>query len=163
MLLCALVTLSLSAMAQSAEAQSCRKAMQKFAEKYEDSERITSLVLVKGSGLEMMKLALRKEFAKDVIKGVDMIVLVEYADATESEADAIRSEVETLAKGLEKVEIPEGEKPKANRLGTYIQVSADGKSISDMIILIEEGDEKCVMYFGGVIRDDELLESEKNK
>lgn len=163
MLLCALVTLSLSAMAQSAETQSCRKAVQKFAEKYEDSERITSLVLVKGSGLEMMKLALRKEFAKDVIKGVDMIVLVEYADATESEADAIRSEVETLAKGLEKVEIPEGEKPKANRLGTYIQVSADGKSISDMLIIIEEGDEKCVMYFGGVIRDDELLESEKDK
>ena len=158
MLLCALVALSLSAMAQSADTQNPRKAMQN-----EDSKNITSAVLVKGSGLELMKVMLRKEFSKDVIKGVDMIVLVEYADATESEADAIRSEVETLAKGLEKVEIPEGEKPKANRLGTYIQVSADGKSISDMIILIEEGDEKCVMYFGGVICDDELLESEKEK
>lgn len=163
MLLCALVVLSLSAMAQSADTQNPRKAMQNLATKYEDSKNITSAVLVKGSGLELMKVMLRKEFSKDVIKGVDMIVLVEYADATESEADAIRSEVETLAKGLEKVEIPEGEKPKANRLGTYIQVSADGKSISDMIILIEEGDEKCVMYFGGVICDDELLESEKEK
>lgn len=158
MLLCALVALSLSAMAQSADAQNPRKAMQDLAKKYDDSKNITSAVLVKGSGLELMKVMLRKEFSKDVIKGVDMIIIVEYADATESEADAIRSEVETLAKGLEKVEIPEGEKPKANRLGTYIQVSADGKSISDMIILMEDDEQRCVMYFGGVIRDESLLE-----
>ena len=159
MLFGALVALSLSAMAQSTDTQSIRKAMQKFADKYDDNERVSSMVFVKGSGLEMMKLMLRKEFEKDVIKGVDMIALIEYADATESEANAIRSEVDALSKGLEKVEMPEEEKPKAKRLGTYYKLSADKKSISDMLILIESEEERCVMYLGGVIRDEELLEN----
>ena len=76
MLLCALVVLSLSAMAQSADTQNPRKAMQDLAKKYEDSKNITSAVLVRGSGLELMKVMLRKEFSKDVIKGVDMIIIV---------------------------------------------------------------------------------------
>ncbi|MBR4995624.1 MAG: DUF4252 domain-containing protein [Alistipes sp.] len=159
MLCCALIAFSFSAVSQTpnSDTPSCREAMQKFAEKYEESERVTSAVLVKGSGLEMMKLMLRKEFEKDVIKGVDMIILVEYADATEDEANAIRGEVEKLAVGLEKVVIPEGEKPKAKRLGTYYKLSADKKSISDMLILIEEENERCVMYLGGVIRDESIV------
>jgi hypothetical protein len=158
MLFCASVVLSLSAMAQSADTQNPRKAMQNLANKYEDSKNITSAVLVKGSGLELMKVMLRKEFSKDVIKGVDMIIIVEYADATESEASVIRSEVASLAKGLEKAELPEDEKPKAKHLATYYKLNADKKSMSDMIILMESDEEKCVMYLGGVIRDESLLE-----
>jgi hypothetical protein len=141
-------------MAQSADTQNPRKAMQNLAKKYEDSKNITSAVLVKGSGLELMKVMLRKEFSKDV----DMIIIVEYADATESEASVIRSEVASLAKGLEKAELPEDEKPKAKHLATYYKLNADKKSMSDMIILMESDEEKCVMYLGGVIRDESLLE-----
>ena len=157
--LCMVIALSLSAMAQTQDSSSIRNKMKALAEKYDEVNGIESLVCVKGSGLEMMKLMLRKEFEKDVIKGVDMIALIEYADATESEANAIRSEVDALSKGLEKVEMPEEEKPKAKRLGTYYKLSADKKSISDMLILIESEEERCVMYLGGVIRDEELLEN----
>lgn len=157
-----LIAFSLSAMSQTqtTAAPNCREAMKTLAKKYEDGDKISSMILVKGSGLEMMKLMFRKEFGKDFIKGVNMIIIIEYSEATESEATAIRQEVEKLAKGMEQADLPKEDIADVKYVRNYFNRSADDKSLSDMIILAEDSKDKCVLYFGGVIHDDSIDDKE---
>ena len=151
--LCMVIALSLSAVAQTQDSSSIRDKMKALAEKYDEVNGIESLVCVKGSGLEMMKLMFRKEMGKDFIKGVDMIIFINYADAPNDLAKTIRGEVEGMAKDLREEELPK-DMTDGKYMRNFFSLSNDEKEIHDMIILVEEGDSKSVVYFGGVMKDD---------
>ena len=51
-------------------------------EKYDGVEGVDCMTLVKGRGLEMIKMAFNKEFGKDFMKGVNSITIIDYSDAT---------------------------------------------------------------------------------
>lgn len=156
-LVCAIVVISFSAIAQTANS-SVRSSMQSMAERLDEKDGVECMVCVKGNGLEMMKLMMRKEMGKDFIKGVDMIVIINYSEAPSAKVTEIRNEIENIAKiELTQQELPDDIK-EGKYMRTYFREGDDGKSIHDMIIIAEDESEKesskIVMYFGGVMRDE---------
>lgn len=156
-LICVIIVTSFSAMAQTANS-SVRNSMQAMAERLDEKDGVECLVCVKGSGLELVKLMMRKEMGKDFVKGVDMIVIINYSEAPSAKVTEIRNEIESIAKiELTQQELPDDVK-EGKYMRTYFRKGDDGKSIHDMIIIAEDDSEKessnIVMYFGGVMRDE---------
>ena len=156
-LVCAIVAISFSAMAQTTNS-SVRSSMQSMAERLDEKDGVECMVCVKGSGLEFIKLMMRKEMGKEFMKGVDMIVIINYSEAPSAKVTEIRNEVESIAKiELTQQELPDDVK-EGKYMRTYFRKGDDGKSIHDMIIIAEDDSEKepsnIVMYFGGVMRNE---------
>ena len=152
-LICAAVVFATSVAAQTTDSSSTRNSMMSMAEKYDDKQNVETFVCVKGRGLETMKLLLRKEMGKDFIKGVDMIILINYSDASNDTASTIIREVEDITKDFKQQELPD-EMTEGKYMRNFFKLGDDGESIHDMIIIIEEGTSKSVMYLGGVMRDE---------
>ncbi|MBR5138683.1 MAG: hypothetical protein IKV12_03960 [Alistipes sp.] len=152
-LVCAAVVIAISATAQTLDGSSTRNSMEFMAEKYDDKLGVETFVFVKGRGLETMKLLLRKEMGKDFLKGVDMIVLINYSDASNDTANTIHSEIDSITKDFSQQELPK-EMTEGKNMRNFFKLGDDGKSIHDMIIIIEEETSKNVMYLGGVMKEE---------
>lgn len=152
-----LLSFSLCTEAQVTNAMGSRERMIEFASRYEDSKDVISMVCTKGKGLNTFKLIMRGEYGKDFFKGVDIIIFVEYGEASAEQAKKITDEVETLCKDFEKLDIPEENIPEGHKIGTYIKLNSDN-NITDMVVVLEDKEDKGITYFGGLIK----LEDFKN-
>ena len=146
-----LLSLSLGAAAQSSNAKSGRERMIEFAKKYEDSKEISSMVCTKGRGLDMFKLLMRGEYGKEFFKGVDIIIFVEYGDASAEQQKKVSAEIVALCKDFEKLDIPEENMPEGQKISTYLKFNSD-KHITDMVVVLEDKEDKGITYFGGIIK-----------
>ncbi|MBQ5827198.1 MAG: hypothetical protein IIW47_00205, partial [Bacteroidales bacterium] len=54
------------------------KTVKEIAEKYQDSTGVECMTIVKGEGLNLVKMMLKKEFGKQFIKGVTSITIIDY-------------------------------------------------------------------------------------
>lgn len=146
MLLVMMLTLWLGAAAQ--PTSTGRELMTSMVEKYGEDKGVNGMVCTKGNGLEMIKLVLRKEFGKDFIKGVDMIIIIDYSKAEQQVAEVIRTQTESLSASYEQKELPE-EMTKGNYMRNFFKLSDSKEVITDMVVLVESAENKTVIYFGG--------------
>lgn len=153
MVLCLSLLLWLGAVAQQTE-QSGKSKVLALVKKYEQTKGVDAMVCEKGSGLELVKMMLRKEMGKDFVKGINIIVIIDYSKATEQIAGEIRASIDTFSTifqpmPLEKADVGSDCKK------AYFKVSPDEKYITDMVMILEDKEEKCAMYFGGQMKDDD--------
>lgn len=146
MLLLMMLTLWLGAAAQ--PTSTGRELMTSMVEKYGEDKGVNGMVCTKGNGLEMIKLVLRKEFGKDFIKGVDMIIIIDYSKAEQQVAEVIRTQTESLSASYEQKELPE-EMTKGNYMRNFFKLNDSKEVITDMVVLVESAENKTVIYFGG--------------
>ena len=146
MLLVMMLTLWLGAAAQ--PTSTGRELMTSMVEKYGEDKGVNGMVCTKGNGLEMIKLVLRKEFGKDFIKGVDMIIIIDYSKAEQQVAEVIRTQTESLSASYEQKELPE-EMTKGNYRRNFFKLNDSKEVITDMVVLVESAENKTVIYFGG--------------
>ena len=146
MLLLMMLTLWLGAAAQ--PTSTGRELMTSIVEKYGEDKGVNGMVCTKGNGLEMIKLVLRKEFGKDFIKGVDMIIIIDYSKAEQQVAEVIRTQTESLSASYEQKELPE-EMAKGNYMRNFFKLNDSKEVITDMVVLVESAENKTVIYFGG--------------
>lgn len=125
-----------------------RELMTSMVEKYSQTEGVEGVVCTKGNGLEMIKLMLRKQFGKEFIKGVDVIIIVDYTKADSQVADAIRTQTESLSANYEQKELPK-EIVKDNYLRNFFKLNDSKQIITDMVVLVESAKNRTVIYFGG--------------
>ncbi|MBR5845389.1 MAG: hypothetical protein IKY65_03935 [Rikenellaceae bacterium] len=146
MLLVMMLTLWLGAAAQ--PTSTGRELMTSMVEKSGEDKGVNGMVCTKGNGLEMIKLVLRKEFGKDFIKGVDMIIIIDYSKAEQQVAEVIRTQTESLSASYEQKELPE-EMTKGNYMRNFFKLNDSKEVITDMVVLVESAENKTVIYFGG--------------
>ena len=146
-----LLSLSFGAAAQTTNTKSGRERMIEFANKYEDSKEITSMICTKGRGLDMFKLLMRGEYGKEFFKGVDIIIFVEYGDASAEQAKTLTKEMEALCQDFDEIDIPESEGTKDKKIRTFLKFNSDN-NITDMVVILEDSEDKGMTYFGGVIK-----------
>ena len=146
MLLVMMLTLWLGVAAQ--PTSTGRELMTSMVEKYGEDKGVNGMVCTKGNGLEMIKLVLRKEFGKDFIKGVDMIIIIDYSKAEQQVAEVIRTQTESLSASYEQKELPE-EMTKGNYMRNFFKLNDSKEVITDMVVLVESAENKTVIYFGG--------------
>lgn len=141
------------ATAQIADAQENTKVQQavnEIVKKYENTDGVSCMTLVKGGGLELIKTALNKEFGKSFMKGVTSITIIEYSEASKETSASLRKDLDVFQTLLQDFKIGE-EKEFADN--DYIRCFASEKEgvLSDFVIAMEDGESKTIMYMAGKI------------
>ena len=118
--------------------------------KYENIEGVDCLSVVKGGGLEMM---LSKELGKSFMKGVTSITVIDYTAASPETCMSLHKDIEAFSSILEEFDVSEDESLANNDyIKSFASTSESEKSISDLIIAMENEDTKAIMYMAGEIK-----------
>ena len=130
-------------------------AVNKLTEKYNDVEGVDCMTVVKGGGLEMLKLLLNKEFGKSFMKGVTSITIIDYSDASIETCNSIRKDLDVFMSFLEEFDLKDEENFSDN---DYIRCFASSAveteksaTISDFVVALESENSKTMMYMAGKI------------
>lgn len=124
----------------------------KLAAKYENTEGVESMAIVKGEGLELIKMMFKKEFGKKFMKGVTSIIIIEYTGASESVCASIRKDIDIFSSLLEEFDFLDKMEEAKNQ--DYIRFFAHTIAtdrLSDFLIISEDKETKMMMYMGGEI------------
>lgn len=129
--------------------------MQELMQKYDGIDGINCLTLVKGGGLEMMKMMLNKEFGKSFMKGVTSITVIEYSDASIEVCNSLHKDLDVFTSMLEEFNVSEEESFSDNDFIRCFASSADSTAdtavISDFVIAMEAEKSKMLLYMAGKI------------
>lgn len=135
------------------ESSQVEKTVNEIVKKYDDTNGVECVTVVKGGGLEMVKLLFNKQFGKDFMRGVTSITIINYSDAPKDVCLALRKELDAFSTLLEEFNVSE-EKQFADNdyVRSFASASLDGGVLSDFVIAIEKEDSKMVMYMAGEIK-----------
>lgn len=125
--------------------------MKEIMKKYENVEGVECLSVVKGGGLEMVKMMFNKEFGKDFMKGVTSISFIEYGTASKETRMNIHKELNAFLSLLKEFDISKEKNFAGNDYIRCFAASTGSGTVSDVVIAIENGESKMVMYMAGEI------------
>ena len=129
------------------------KVVGEIVKKYDDTNGVECVTVVKGGGMEMVKLLFNKQFGKDFMKGVTSITIINYSDAPEEVCLALRKELDAFITLLEEFNVGEEEQFADNDyVRSFASASSDTGTLSDFVIAIERKDSKMIMYMAGDIK-----------
>lgn len=123
----------------------------KLAQKYENVEGVECLVVVKGEGLELIKMMLKKEFGKKFMKGVTAIVIIDYSNAAEDTCQALHKELDIFTSMLEEFNLNEEEGFSDSQFVRCFANESGSGVLSDFVVALEDGESKMILYMGGEI------------
>jgi hypothetical protein len=135
---------------QAQETSGVETAVKEIVKKYDGKDKVNCMSIVKGGGLELVKMALNKEFGKSFMKGVTSITIIDYSDASEATCAALRMELEVFSSLLQEFNLNEEKQFSDN---DYIKCFASENSgvLSDFVVALESDKSKTVMYMAGKI------------
>jgi hypothetical protein len=135
---------------QAQETSGVETAVKEIVKKYDGKDKVNCMSIVKGGGLELVKMALNKEFGKSFMKGVTSITIIDYSDASEATCAALRKELEVFSSLLQEFNLNEEKQFSDN---DYIKCFASENSgvLSDFVVALESEKSKTVMYMAGKI------------
>lgn len=139
-------------------AQASSKVEEKFNEfvkKYENTEGVSSMSVVKGGGLELVKMIFSKELGKDFMKGVTSITVIDYSSASQEICMSLRNDLDSFVSLLEEFNLNNEEVSTGNDYLRCFAASSDSNTISDFIIAMENESTKTIMYMAGTIKVEE--------
>jgi hypothetical protein len=126
-------------------------AISEIAKKYEGNKEVNCMTVVKGGGLEMLKLMLNKEFGKKFMKGVTSITIIEYSKADAQTCTSLRKDLNVFKSILQEVDISkEKEFTEETDIRCFASLS-DSKTISDFVVGLENDKIKMIMHLAGTI------------
>ena len=121
--------------------------------KYENIEGVECLSVVKGGGLELIKMMLNKELGKSFMKGVTSITIIDYSDASQETCMSLHKDLDVFLSILEEIDMSEDESLSDNDyIRSFALISESEETISDFIIAMENEDVKSIMYMAGKIK-----------
>lgn len=135
---------------QAQETSGVETAVKEIVKKYDGKDKVNCMSIVKGGGLELVKMALNKEFGKSFMKGVTSITIIDYSDASEATCAALRKELEVFSSLLQEFNLNEEKQFSDN---DYIKCFASENSgvLSDFVVALESDKSKTIMYMAGKI------------
>lgn len=129
------------------------KVVGELVKKYENVEGVDCLSVVKGGGLEMVKLMLSKELGRSFMKGVTSITIIDYSSASQATCLSLRKELDAFLSILEDFDISEDNSfADCDYIRSFALTSETEESISDLIIAMEDKNTKSIMYMAGKIK-----------
>ena len=128
--------------------------MNEIVKKHDGKDGISCLTVAKGSGLNLIKAMLNKEFGRDFMKGVKSITLVEYSDASEETCKALHKDLDGFLSLLQEFDASEEKQFADNDFVRCFASAADEESgiISDFVIAMEDEKSKMLIYMAGKIK-----------
>ena len=130
---------------------SVERTVKEIVKKHENTKDVTCLTVVKGKGLEMVKMMFNKEFGKDFMKGVRSITIIEYTDASKETCEVLHKDLDAFLSLLEEFDVSKEKQFSDNDYIRCFASTTDDKSISDFVIAIENDESKMILYMAGKI------------
>lgn len=135
------------------EPSQVEKMVDELVKKYENIEGVECLSVVKGGGLELIKMMLNKELGKSFMKGVTSITIIDYSDASQETCMSLHKDLDVFLSILEEIDMSEDESLSDNDyIRSFALISESEETISDFIIAMENEDVKSIMYMAGKIK-----------
>lgn len=134
------------------ETSEVEKKVNEMVKKYEGTVGVDCLSLVKGRGLEMVKMLLNKELGKRFLKGVTSITVIDYSDASEETCQSLRKDLNGFLILLEEFTVGEEEAFADNDYIRSFARTSESGTLSDFVIALEDKDLKTIMYMAGEIK-----------
>lgn len=119
--------------------------------KYEESQGVNCMTVVKGKGLDMVKMMFNKEFGKEFMKGVTSITIIEYSEAPEETCMSLRKDLDAFLSLLQEFDISNEKQFADNDYIRCFVSASDSKTLSDFVIALENDESKMIMYMAGKI------------
>lgn len=128
------------------------KMVDEMVKKYENIEGVECMSVVKGGGLEVIKMMLNKELGKSFMKGVTSITIIDYSNASQEICLSLHKDLDAFLSILEEFDMSEDDSLADNDyIRSFASISESG-TISDFIIAMESEDTKSIMYMAGEIK-----------
>ena len=130
------------------------KIVGKVVKKYDGKPGITCFTVAKGSGLELFKTMLKKEFGKTFVKGVTAITIIEYSDAPAETCTALHKDLDLFLSLLQEFDLS---KEKEFSDNSFIRCfasesEAEAGSLSDFVVALENDSSKMLIHMAGQIK-----------
>ena len=134
----------------SQELSKVEEAVNELIRKYDGKDEVNCVTVAKGSGLELIKIALNKELGRSFMKGVKSITIIDYSDASNETCAAIRKDLDSFLVHLKEFNLSKEKQFSYNDYLRCFAAEASGE-LSDFVIAIENDKSKTVMYMAGKI------------
>ena len=120
-------------------------------DRYENTEGVDCIVATKGNGLDLIKMMFNKQFGKSFMKGVTSITVIDYSEASEETCTALHDDLEIFRTILQEYDFSDSEEFKENQYMRCFASASDSETLSDFLVIIEEGSSKTLLYMAGKI------------
>ena len=151
-LLLALMFANLTASAQ--QPVKVEDTVKQIVEEYDKVKGVECLTMDGGIGLGMMKSMFKQKFGKEFMKDVTLIVLINYSNASNETAAALRKRLESFSTVLKEFKLDDSQN-KDSYMRCFATLNGQ-KSLSDFMVLVEEGDSRMYIYMGGNLSIEKL-------
>ena len=156
MVLLAVLLLFVGKVGYAQEQTAAGKAIAEMVAKYENTEGVDCMVVTKGNGLGLVKMALKAQLGKSFLKGVTAMTIIDYGKGSAEVCESIKADANLFLSMLEEIDLSKGEKKvdDASYLRCFATVN-ENRTISDFVMLMENKEMKWMIYMEGVITLDE--------
>ena len=121
--------------------------------KFENTKGVESTTVGRGTGLGLVKMMLNSEDGSDFTKGVTKITIIEYSEASQATCDALHKEFDGFKTILEDF-ATDDDKKDYTYFASYGKINVDERTMSDLIIIIEDKESKMFLHLAGKIKVD---------
>lgn len=125
--------------------------MNEIVKKHEGSHGVNCMTVVKGGGLEMLKMMFNKEFGKEFMRGVTSITLIEYSDASEETCTTLHKDLDVFLSLLQEFDVSKEKQFADNDYIRCFASATESDTLSDFVIALENDESKMIMYMAGKI------------
>lgn len=130
---------------------SVESTVDEIVKKHDASKGVSCMKVVKGSGLELVKMTLKKEFGKDFMKGVTCITVIDYSEASEETCVTLRKDLDALSSLMQEFNVSKEEEFSDNNYVRCFASASDDKVLSDFVIALEDDKSKMILHMAGKI------------
>ena len=132
------------------------KVVADMAAKYENTEGVDCMVVTKGNGLGLVKMALKAQLGKSFLKGVTAMTIIDYSKASEEVCESVKTDANIFLSMLEEIDLTKSEKKidDSSYLRCFATVN-ENRTISDFLMLMENKEMKWMIYMEGEIKVEE--------
>ena len=132
------------------------QAVADMAAKYENTEGVDCMVVTKGNGLGLVKMALKAQLGKSFLKGVTAMTIIDYSKDSAEVCESIKADANIFLSMLEEIDLTKGEKKidDSSYLRCFAAVN-ENRTISDFVMLMENNEMKWMIYMEGEIKVEE--------
>ena len=145
-----LMTMFLNSYAQ--QSADVKATMERIVKKHDGSKGVSCMTVAKGSGLELLKVMLNREFGKEFMKGVTSVTLLDYSKASQEICMALHNDINSFTSLLQEFDLSKEEQFSGyDHIRCFASESEDG-TLSDFIIALEDAKTKMLVYMVGKIK-----------
>lgn len=124
-----------------------QSALDEISNKYEGSQEVTCMTVVKGKGLGLVKMGLGEMLDKELLKHVVGITIIEYTKASEETRVTLSKDLETFYALLQEVDFGEEEFAKEvnGRCFFFVPDPADSEALSYVVFAVDNDEAKMLL------------------